>query len=91
MNRKKAADKQKIKAIHIKYRIVLNFSRMVEIYYSHAYGSKQALQQVFHKVAKRHDVSLSTVRGMFNGSKDNFSVEIDPEWAKKNGYKIGLW
>ena len=83
----KAIPEKRIKPL---WRIVLNYSRMVEIHHGHYYSEEQALDRTLHKVAKAHDVSLSMVRGMFNGEKDNFKAEIDAEWAQKTGYKISV-
>ena len=61
----------------IKFRVVLNYARMPETHYNCSYSKAQAQQMVFNKVAKLHGVSISVVRGMFDGNHDNISVEID--------------
>ena len=82
--RQKVTPEKRIKPL---WRIVLNYSRVVEIHYGYYYSGRQALETTFREVAKAHDVSLSTVRGMFNGEKDNFKAEIDLEWRQKHRYK----
>ena len=66
------------------WRIVLNYSREVSVYYNFAYTERQALEKVFRRIAKAQDVPLSYVRSTFNGQHDNITIEIDKEWAEKH-------
>ena len=51
----------------------------MQVLYCHAYSAAQAREMFFRRLAEKHDVSISVVRGVFDGSKSNFSIEIEKQ------------
>lgn len=62
-----------------KYRGVFNYSREVYILYRYAFTEKQAWKLMCDEIARLHEVHPSHVFAMFDGSRDNFSIEVELE------------
>lgn len=56
-----------------------NYSRQIYTLYAHAFSEPQAKEVFFRRLAKKHDVSIYTVRNQFDGSRDNFKIKIEME------------
>ena len=54
---------------------MFNFSHEVSIEYCYAYTERQAWRVFCDRLANKHDVHISKVMGIFDGSKDNYSVK----------------
>lgn len=73
-----------VKDINKLWRGIFNYSHEMVVKFSHAPTERAAKMRMINQLAKDHDVHPSTVYGIFDGSKDNYRIEIDPEWRKKN-------
>ena len=62
-----------------KWRGLFNYNRMPVIEYAYAFSKEQARVVMCRRLAKKHDVHPATVLSMFNGDRDNFSIEIEME------------
>lgn len=62
-----------------KWRGSFNYNRMPVIEYAYAFSKEQARVVLCRRLAKKHDVHPATVLSMFDGSRDNFSIEIELE------------
>ena len=58
-----------------KYRCTFNYGHEIIIKYEWAWSGRQAKNFAMRKLAKEHGVHPSHVFALFDGSKDNFSVE----------------
>ena len=68
------------------YRGVFSYSRSVEKpIYRYAFTEKQAWRLMCDCLAKKHEVHPSHVLALFDGSKANFSIEIETEFHEKEG------
>ena len=47
------------------------------VIYRAAYSKEQAKEVMCRALAAKHDVSIQTVRGYFDGTKDNFSITTE--------------
>ena len=54
-----------------------NFSHEIIIMYTYAPTWAAARVRFLRRLAKEHEVSYSQVFSMFDGSKDNFKIEIE--------------
>ena len=61
------------------WRGVFSYSHEAHVLYAYAHSNEQARVIFCRRLAKKHDVHPATVLGLFNGSKDNFSIEIEME------------
>ena len=61
------------------YRGVFNYALEVYILYCYAYSERQAWLSFCRQLSKKHNVPLSYVTGYFDGSKDNYLIEIETE------------
>ena len=59
---------------------VFNYAHALQILYAQAYTERQAWLIMCRRLAKKHDVALQVVTGLFNGSKDNYEVKIEIEY-----------
>ena len=57
------------------WRGVFNFNHQVVIKYLHAYSKAQAKVFMLRRIATEQDVSYGVVYNIFDGSKDNFTIE----------------
>ena len=64
------------------FRGVFNYNRQVIILYRWAYSLSQAREVMFRTLSRKHNVSLYWVRGLFDGSKDNFEIKIETEFEE---------
>ena len=46
--------------------------------YAYAYTKRQAWLTFCRRLAKKHDVGLVTVMGLFDGSRNNFEITEEP-------------
>ncbi len=58
---------------------LFNYSCALEREYAYAFSKSQARVIMCRRLAKKHDVHPSVVLGMFDGKRDNFSIEIEME------------
>ncbi len=63
---------------------IFNYSCELERVFAYAYTREQARIVMCRRLAKKHDVHPSLVLGMFDGHKDNFSIEIECEYKEIN-------
>ena len=61
------------------FRGVFNYSREVEILYRYASTERQAWLVMCKALAKKHDVNLSYVMGLFDGHSKNYEITIEVE------------
>jgi ATP-dependent helicase YprA (DUF1998 family) len=64
------------------YRGEFNYQYQMTILYRAAYTKPQAKEVMCRALAAKHDVSIQTVRSYFDGSKDNYSIEIETEYKE---------
>ncbi len=64
-----------------------NYSRELTIKYSMAPTWGKAFNNMVDQLAKEHGVSRRIVKSIFDGSKPNFEIIIDPEWRLKHENK----
>jgi len=69
------------------YKGVFNYSCEMIIKYAYAPSPASAKTRMINQLAKEHDVHPSHVFGIFDGSKDNYRIEIDREWGEKHESK----
>jgi len=67
------------------WRGTFNYSREVVIKYSMAPTWAKAFVNMINQLAREHNVSRGAVSEIFDGSKDNYKIGIDPEWREKHG------
>ncbi len=70
------------------YRGVFMYSHEMIIKYSHAPNERSAKMRMINQLAKEHGVHASVVFGIFDGSKDNYRIEIDKKWREKNAKQM---
>ncbi len=63
------------------WRGAFNYPQTAKVMYAQAYTKKQAWLIFCRRLAEKDDVVPSVVMGLFDGSQDNFSIEI--EWEFK--------
>lgn len=51
--------------------------------HAHAFSGRQAKIFMMQRLAKEHEVSFAAVCAIFNGSRPNFNIQVDPEWREK--------
>jgi ATP-dependent helicase YprA (DUF1998 family) len=61
---------------------IFNYQYQMTILYRAAYTKPQAKEIMCRALAAKHDVSIQTVRSYFDGSKDNYSIEIETEYKE---------
>jgi hypothetical protein len=66
---------KKVTSIKKLWKGIFNYSHELFILYCYAYSKAQAREVFFRRLAAKHEVSIQTVRGVFDGGKDNFSIE----------------
>ena len=68
------------------FRGTFNYSREVIVKYSCAPTWAKAKTNMIEQLAGDHGVSRESVKAIFNGDRDNYKIEIDPEWRMKHGW-----
>lgn len=63
----------------VKYRGAFNYRQSARVMYAFAYTKKQAWMVFCRRLAQKDGVSLPVVMGLFDGSRDNFSIEVEAE------------
>ncbi len=58
---------------------LFNYSCAIERVFAYAYSKAAARVVMCRRLAKKHDVHPATVLRMFDGSRNNFSIEIEME------------
>ena len=66
------------------WRGVFMYSHEMIIKFSHAPNERAAKMRMINQLAKEHGVHASVVFSIFDGSKDNYRIEIDKKWRLKN-------
>jgi hypothetical protein len=61
------------------FRGAFNLNSIVRIEYARAYTERQAWALMCKRMAKKDGVSDSSVMGLFDGSRDNYRISIEPE------------
>jgi hypothetical protein len=59
-----------------------NFSREIHHLRTHAYSERQAWACFCNRLAKIHDVHPRHVMAVFDGSRDNFKIQLEIEWKE---------
>lgn len=72
-----------MKKKQVLFRGIFNYSREVVIKYSMAPTWAKAKSNMIDQLAKDHGIARRHVALLFDGSKNNYRVEIDPEWKEK--------
>ena len=62
------------------FRGAFNYRQSAVVLYSYAFTEKQAWLVFCRRLAKKHDVSLQTVMGLFDGKKDNYQITMEVEY-----------
>jgi len=62
------------------YRGAFSYSHEAHILYTYAHTERQAWLIFCRRLAKKHDVSLQTVMGLFDGEKDNYQITMEVEY-----------
>jgi hypothetical protein len=70
-----AISKKKERGQSKNWRGVFNFNHQVIIKYLHAYSKAQAKVFMLRRIAAEQEVSYGAVYSMFDGSKDNYTIE----------------
>ena len=60
------------------WRGAFNYSCSATVEYAYAYTERQAWLTFCRRLAKKHDVGLQTVMGLFDGSRHNFEITEEP-------------
>jgi len=61
------------------WRGAFSYSHEAHILYAFAYSKEQARVIMCRRLAKKHDVHPSYVLSMFDGSKPNFTIDLEME------------
>jgi len=64
------------------YRGIFNYSHEVKIRYTTASSKRQAKIFMMHQLAREHDVHYCVVAGIFDGSKQNFEINMEVEYKE---------
>ncbi len=65
-----------------------NYSRESIVKFAWAYSGRQAKVFMMQQLAGDHGVKFKTVAKRFDGSKPNFSIEVDEKWKEKQNAKM---
>jgi hypothetical protein len=71
--------KKKISKIKQRWKGIFNYSRELLILYCYAYTELQAREVFFNRLARKHGVSVYTVRQKFMEDVDNFKITLETE------------
>ena len=66
------------------WRGAFNYRQSVIVLYTYAYTERQAWLVFCRRLAKKHGVSLRTVMGLFDGTKDNYQITKEVEYRDEN-------
>jgi hypothetical protein len=58
------------------YRGAFNYAHNVEILYRYAYTERQAWYRMCDDLARKHGVCTQVVTGLFDGTHDNYRIEV---------------
>lgn len=58
---------------------LFNYTRQLHVLYCYAYTKRQAWLSFCRQLSRRHNVPLNYVTCYFDGSKDNYEIEIEME------------
>uniref|UniRef100_A0A6M3L6P7 Uncharacterized protein n=1 Tax=viral metagenome TaxID=1070528 RepID=A0A6M3L6P7_9ZZZZ len=61
------------------------YNRELVTKHAFAFSGRQAKVFMLRQLAAEHGVPISAVMSIFDGSKVNFEIQVDPEWRLKNG------
>ncbi len=61
------------------YRGCFNYARSVEVLYRHAATERQAWFRMCQALAKKHDVLPHAVMSLFDGSRQNYEINVEME------------
>ena len=75
---------KRIKKPRFLYLGIFNYSHAVEEVLRFATSEKHAKALMMQELARKHEVHPSHVAALFDGSKPNYSIKIDPEWRSKH-------
>jgi hypothetical protein len=64
------------------WRCCFNYSQSPYIFYRQAFTERQAWLLGCQILAKKHQVPLSYVTGLFDGSRDNYTVQIETDFKE---------
>lgn len=68
------------------WRGCFNFHQTAKVMYAYAFSERQAWAIFCQRLAKKDGVHPSAVYGIFDGSRDNFSITIETEFKEdENG------
>ena len=66
------------------WRGAFSYSHEAHILYTYAHTERQAWLIFCRRLAKKHDVSVQTVMGLFDGKKDNYQITTEVEYHDEN-------
>ena len=64
------------------WRGAFNYRNTAIVLYASAYSKEQAKLLMCKRLANKHDVNPSVVMGYFDGSRDNYTIEIETEFKE---------
>ena len=59
-----------------------NYRQTAKVLYAHAYTKRQAWVVFCRRLAEKDGVDPGVVMGLFDGSQDNYSIEIETEFTE---------
>ena len=62
---------------------VFNYGRQVEKKHAWATSGRQAKVFMMRRLASDHGVIYRAVANIFDGSKQNYEIKVDPKWKEK--------
>lgn len=62
---------------------LFNYGRQVEKKFAWAFTGRQAKVFMMKQLANDHGVTYGAVAKIFDGSKGNFEIKVDPQWKEK--------
>lgn len=79
------SSRQKCGAEKVKscYKGLFSYRCELQREFAYAYSKEQARVIMCRRLAKKHDVHPSVVMGLFDGHRDNFTIEIETEFKEE--------
>jgi hypothetical protein len=75
---------KRIKKPLLLWKGIFNYSAQVIVKHTYAPSEKAAKARIINRLAKEHGVHPALVAEIFDGSKDNFIIEVDPVWKSEH-------
>ncbi len=65
---------------------IFNYASVVEEVIRFAPSEQRAKTLMVQELARKHDVHPAHVAALFDGSRPNYTIKIEPEWKKKQDF-----